>query len=368
MWSDLFVVPFLAGLALAILLPLAGCASSPRPSDRPATAVSAAPVDAPVWPVRLRPGDTILFAAPAGALDRERMARARARLEMRGYRVVERDDLYAEEGYLAGSDERRAAELMQGFLDPEIDAIFTGTGGYGTMRLFDRLDWEAIRRNPKLVVGYSDITGLHAALFRKANFVTFHSPSPMWTLGGALDAEEFTLTWFWRGVEEAPPGAACDYAIDVPVEAPQPVAMAPGKARGRLVGGNLSLVAALEGTPYAVETRGRILLLEDVGEASYRVDRMLRQLELAGRLEDLAGVVLGQFTRETAREDAPRDPDPRYTTEGVLRHYFEKRGVPVILNFPVGHHPMNATLPIGGVVEIDADADPPRLSILESHP
>jgi muramoyltetrapeptide carboxypeptidase len=253
---------------------------------------------------------------------------------------------------------------MQGFLDPEVDAIFTGTGGYGTMRILDRLDYAAIRRNPKLVVGFSDITALHAALFREAGLVAFHSPAPMWTLGGLFDAEEFALTWFWRAVEEAPHGAPCDYAVDVPLEAPQPIALGQGKARGRLVGGNLSLVAALEGTPFAIETKGRVLLLEDVGEASYRVDRMLRQLELAGRLDGLAAVVLGQFTRETAREDAPRHADPRYTTEGVLRQYFERRGVPVLLNFPIGHHPMNATLPIGGVVEVDADAV--RLTILES--
>jgi muramoyltetrapeptide carboxypeptidase len=255
---------------------------------------------------------------------------------------------------------------MQGFADPEVDALFLGTGGYGTMRILDRLDWDVVRRNPKVVVGYSDITALHAALFARGGMVAFHSPLAMWTLGGPLEAEEFTRHWFWRAVEEAPAGAACDYAIDVPVEAPQPFALSPGRARGRLVGGNLSMVAALVGTPWAVETRGRVLLLEDVGEASYRIDRMLRQLELAGHLDGLAAVVLGQFTRETAREDAPRDPDPRYTTEGVLRHYFAGRGVPVVANFPLGHHTMNATLPIGGVVEVDADSSPPTVWVRES--
>jgi muramoyltetrapeptide carboxypeptidase len=359
------LVSRIARTAWVAVLALAGCATAPIGKSR-GSAVEAAPAPR-VWPARLRPGDTIYFAAPAHALDRERMARARERLEARGYRVIERDDLFAEEGYLAGSDERRAAELMQGFADPEVDAIFTGTGGYGTMRILDRLDYDVVRRNPKIVVGFSDITALHAALEARSGLVTFHSPAPMWLLGGGLEGEEFTRTWFWRAVEEAPPGAACDYAIDVPVEAPQPKAMVRGKGRGRLVGGNLSLVAALEGTPYAIETRGRVLLLEDVGEASYRIDRMLRQLELAGRLDGLVAVVLGQFTRETAREDAPRHPDPRYTTEGVLRQYFEGRSIPVVYDFPVGHHPMNATLPIGGVVEVDADAEPPTVSILESY-
>ena len=365
----------LAAVLVAAALVAAACASVPAPPRAP-RADPAAAAATPVWPPRLRPGDTIFFAAPAGQLDRERMERARARLEARGYRVIARDDLYAAEGYLAGSDERRAAELMQGFADPEVDALFLGTGGYGVMRILDRLDWETIRRNPKVVIGYSDITALHAALFRRAGLVAFHSPLAMWTLGGEQEAEPFTLTWFWRAVEEAPPGAGigagpsfagpCDYPIDVPVEAPQPYALAPGRARGRLVGGNLSMVVALEGTPYAVETRGRVLLLEDVGEASYRIDRMLRQLELAGRLDGLAAVILGQFTRETAREDAPRDPDPRYTIEGVLKQYFGSRGIPVIANFPLGHHTMNATLPIGGIVEVDADSEPPTVWVLES--
>lgn len=353
--SDASKSALAAALLLAALAALASCRSAGS-----AGAIATPPsIDAThrrmLWPALLKPGDTIMFVAPAGALDRERMARARGRLEARGYRVVERDDLYSEEGYLAGSDERRAAELMQAFLDPEVDAIFPGTGGYGTMRILDRLDYEAIRRNPKVFVGFSDITGLHAALQRRAGLVTFHSPAPMYLFGGEGEAEEFTVAWFLRAIEVASQGAGCDYAIDVPPESPQPYALGQGRARGRLVGGSLSLVAALEGTPYAVETDGAILLLEDVREAPYRVDRMLRQLELAGRLDRLAGVVLGQFTLDFDREDAPRDPDPRYTTEGVLKQYFEKRGIPVLMNFPVGHHPMNATLPLGGTVEIDAD-------------
>jgi muramoyltetrapeptide carboxypeptidase len=329
----------------------------PRPSHR-------APL---IWPPPLSPGDTIMFVAPAGSVERERMERARERLEARGYRVVQRDDLYAEEGFLAGSDERRAAELMQAFLDPGVDAIYAGTGGYGTMRILERLDFAAIRRNPKPFIGFSDITALHAALSTRAGLVTFHGPMPMGLFGGpAFDPLDFSPFWFLRAVEEAPRGAACDYTVDGAIESPVPFALVRGRARGRLVGGNLTLVAALEGTPYAIDTRGKILLLEDVREAPYRVDRMLQQLALAGRLDGLSGVVLGQFTRDFDREDAPRDPDPRYTTDGVLRRFFEHRGIPVLMNFPVGHHAMNATLPIGGLVEIDADVDPPALRILGS--
>ena len=125
-----------------------------------------------IWPARLQPGDTIMFVAPAGDLDLPRMTRARQRLEERGYRVKYRDDLFVKDGYLAGSDQRRADELMQAFRDPEVKAIFPGTGGYGTMRILDRLDYEVIRANPKILIGFSDITGLHAAINRRAGLVT----------------------------------------------------------------------------------------------------------------------------------------------------------------------------------------------------
>lgn len=314
-----------------------------------------------LWPAPLAPGDTILFVAPAGPLDRERMLRARERLEARGYRVAMRDDLFAEEGYLAGSDERRAEELMRAFRDPEVDAIFPGTGGYGTMRILDRLDYEAIRRHPKLLIGFSDITALHAALNRRAGLVTFHSPSPMYLLGGEEASTPFSVEAFFRAIER---GSEAGYAIEIPAEegVPQPVALGRGRARGRLVGGNLSMISALEGTPYAIDTRDAILLIEDVREAPYRIDRMLRQLELSGKLARLRGAVLGQFTRNYDREEDQLTEDPRFTVEGVLRQYFERAGIPVLMNFPVGHHPMNATLPLGAEVEITTD--PPTLRIL----
>lgn len=354
-----------AVLAAAALL--AGCSSHRPPAVTGAGAPKAvSPTDAatsplePIWPRHLAPGDTIMFVAPAGELDRDRMLLAQERLEARGYRVIYRGDLFSREGYLAGSDERRAAEIMQAFLDPEVDAIFPGTGGYGTMRILDRLDYEAIRAHPKLVIGFSDITALHAALNRHAGLITFHSPSPMYLLGGEQESMPFSVESFFRAIER---GSETGYAIEVPAEEgmPQPVALGSGRARGRLVGGNLSLLSALEGTPYAIDARDAILLIEDTREAPYRVDRMLRQLQLAGKLATLRGAILGQFTRNYDREDETRSPDPRYTVDGVLRQYFEPLGIPVLMNYPVGHHPMNATLPLGAEVEVDADAAVVRL-------
>jgi muramoyltetrapeptide carboxypeptidase len=323
-----------------------------------------------VWPRALRPGDTIAFVAPAGELDEERMARARSRLEARGYRVVQREDLFAREGYLAGSDDRRAEELMAAFRDPDVAAIFPGTGGYGTMRILDRLDYGFIRAHPKMVVGFSDITALHAALNRHAGLVTFHSPNPMWGLGSPEGLAQLAERSFFRAVEggadpwlfdaagvAAPPAAPAEGRGDEAGPTPAPLnSWGRGKARGRLVGGNLSLISALEGTPYAVDTRDAILVVEDVREAPYRIDRMLRQLTLAGKLAQLRGAVLGQFTRNYDREDEQKRDDPRYTVDGVLRQYFADAGIPVLVSFPLGHVRENLTLPLGALAEIDADA------------
>ena len=318
------------------------------------------PVRPMIAPPLLKPGDTIMFVAPAGPLDRQRMELAKQRLEERGYRIKMRDDMFAETGYLAGSDQRRAEELMQAFLDPEVDAVFPGTGGYGTMRMLELLDFDAIRANPKLFIGFSDITALHSALNQHAGLVTYHSPNPMWGLGSEDNLQPFSAKYFFGAVEQAAHDELADpqdgYLIECPDGVPQPVALGSGRARGRLVGGNLSLVAAVEGTPYAIDTQDAILLIEDVHEAPYRIDRMLRQLQLAGKLEGLRGAVLGQFTDAYDEdEEQPAEGDD-FSVNGVLRQYFADAGIPVLMNFPIGHYPQNCTLPLGAEVEIDADA------------
>jgi muramoyltetrapeptide carboxypeptidase len=339
-------------------------------------------------PALLRPGDTIMFVAPAADLDRTRMMLAKKRLEERGYKIKMRNDVFVVEGYLAGNDQRRADEMMEAFCDPEVDAVFPGTGGYGVTRMLDLLDYEVIRQNPKLLIGFSDITALHAALNKKSGLITYHSPVPMYGLGSDKNLSKFSEKYFFRAVEDGP-DAGKDYIIECPKKdkVPQPTALGKGKARGRLTGGNLTLIVALEGTPYSLDMDGAILLIEDVGEAPYRVDRMLQQLKSAGKLSKIRGAVVGQFTES---ERVPSKPDqyvaiatkygqwfwrncqrlfikvpepkeeeptdPRFTVEGVLHQYFDPLGVPVLMNFPIGHYKMNCTLPLGGEVEIDADA------------
>jgi muramoyltetrapeptide carboxypeptidase len=311
-------------------------------------------------PKRLHPGDTVMFIAPAGPPKKDEVLSAKQRIEDRGYKVKMRDDLFNVEGYLAGTDQRRAEELMEAFLDDEVDGVLCVRGGYGCMRILDQLDFDKIRQHPKVLLGFSDVTALHAALQAKAGLVSFHGPGPASGLGSEKGPTDFTAASLCQAIESdesasAGGDATNDYTIEVPDSVAKVAAYGAGKATGRLVGGNLSLISALEGTPYAIDCRDAILLIEDVNEAPYRIDRMLAQLKLAGKLAQIRGAVLGQFTTEFVREDKLTD-DARFDTNGVLAQYFKDAGIPVLVNYPIGHHDQNATVPLGAQVEIDADA------------
>lgn len=335
-----------------------------------------------IYAKALQAGDTIAFVAPAKYLDRTRVAQAKQRLESLGYRVRVPDTLFRKQGFLAGSDDERAAELMAAFADPQIEAVFPGTGGYGTMRILDQLDYDVIRRHPKIFIGFSDITALHIAIHQRTGLITFHSPNPEFGLGTEADLSPFAAKWLWRALlgansdgRPAQPNAApfpTGYTIETQVRngsesgdgeffagVPHPITLVTGRATGRLIGGNLSLVHALMGTPYEIETDGKILFLEDVGEAPYRVDRMLCTMRLAGKFDRVAGVILGQFT---SRDDVPAWDDDA-SIDDVLRDYFARLSVPVLMQFPVGHVRANATLPVGATAELDAENQ--TLRILE---
>ncbi|QDS98253.1 S66 peptidase family protein [Adhaeretor mobilis] len=320
-----------------------------------------------IWPKKLKPGDTIQIVASASEVQRSSIMLAKKRLEQRGYKVKMRDDMFSQLGYLAGSDQRRAEELMQAFQDPEVDAIFAARGGYGVMRMLNLLDYEVIRKNPKLVTGYSDITCLHMALNKKAQLVTLHSPNATWGSDDAKHLPKFAAKYFFRVVEQQQEPEQ-GYIIEVPDGVPQPAPIGSGKAQGQLVGGNLSLVVSLMGTPYEIDTRDAILLIEDTREAPYRIDRMLCQLQLAGKLDTLRGAVLGQFTENYDREKDQLTDDKRFSVNGVLHQYFDDLGIPVLINFPIGHHRANCTLPLGGMVEVDADAVALRVLPPETEP
>ena len=309
-----------------------------------------------VHPEGLRPGDTIMFVAPAGPLDQERMERAQKRLQALGFQVRVPDNLYRKRGYLAGSDEVRAAEIMTAFSDPEVKGVFPGTGGYGVSRMLDHLDYDIIGANPKIVIGFSDITALHLALAAKTNLITFHSPAPMWGLGSPDNLSEFSARYFWRSLLANQNLDEQGFAYEAPAPSSPLVRFRPGVAQGPLIGGNLSLIIALMGTPYEIDTKDAILFMEDVGEAPYRIDRYLSQLQLAGKLDNPAAVLLGQFTKCGAEKGKSS-----LTLDEVFEDYFGNASYPIIKNFPVGHHKWNATLPIGALAEVNADALSVRL-------
>ena len=306
-------------------------------------------------PAALKAGDTIALVAPAGPVGKALLEGYAKDLERAGFRVKIPEGLGGREhGYLAGTDAQRADELNAMIRDPEVRAIFAVRGGYGVTRILDRVDYAALRADPKIVTGYSDITGLHLAIARHARVVSFHAPMPTSPMLRSVDpGQTFGTLSFRRALlgdaySRGEPG----YAVAVPDDA-RPVKLVGGKARGRLLGGNLSLIAATMGTPYAIEPEGIILFVEDVHEAPYRVDRMLTQLRLAGVLDKVAGVVAGSFTSD--------DPGDRADLDRVVREAFGGMKVPVVLGFPVGHTPLNATLPEGGLVELDGDAATLRL-------
>lgn len=321
--------------ALTLLAAIAGGANAAEPAIKPAG---------------LAPGDTIMIVAPAGELIERRVELAVKRLEALGFNVIVPDDVFSIRGYLAGPDERRAAELMQAFTDPEVDAVFPGTGGYGTMRMLDLLDFDAIRANPKILIGFSDITGLHIALDTKCNLVTFHSPNPQWGLGSRENLPEFSAKYFWRSLMADQNTGEPGFVYEPPLYAPLGI-YSPGVGEGPLCGGNLSLIASLTGSEYELDTDGKVLFLEDVNEAPYRIDRMLRQLQLSGQLDNLAGVILGQF-----RRCDPDGDESSLSLPEVFTDYFGDAPYPVVCNFPAGHVTLNATLPFGVPVRVDADA------------
>ena len=313
----------------------------------------------PVKPRRLAAGQTIGLAAPASPPNEpEGIRYAVEIIESLGYRVKPARHLYERAGYLAGDDAARAADLNELFGDAEVDAIFCERGGYGSSRLLPLLDYDLIRANPKALLGYSDITALHLAIQRQTGLVTFHGPIACQNFPPyALEALERVLVR-----PETPQALAAPPPFE---QAPGRVerrnrlqTLYPGKVQGRLIGGNLSLVSHLVGTPYMPDLQGAILFFEDVGEAVYSIDRMLTQLWLAGCLQQAAGVVFGKFT-----EPRPSEWAQNRLQEDVLSERVRALRIPTLQGLMIGHIEEQATIPVGCMAELDASAG--TLTLLE---
>jgi muramoyltetrapeptide carboxypeptidase len=302
-----------------------------------------------IKPKGLKRGDTIALVATSGPADRTLVLAYQKQMEAIGF-VVKFDErmLDRKKEYLAGSDDQRVEELNQAIRDPQVRGILPVRGGFGLTRILDRVDYEALRRDPKVITGYSDITALHLANARMSRVISFHSPMPMSNLARSdLPEYAFANQSFERMLlVDKFPKTMIGEAIGVP-KGHQVKTLQGGRSQGRLIGGNLTLVVSTLGTRYAMEPAGAILFLEDVHEEAYRVDRMLSQLRLAGILDSVAGIVMGRFTY--------KEPSDELKIGLVIEEYMKQVRCPVIANFPVGHVPENATLPFGAQVEVDAD-------------
>jgi muramoyltetrapeptide carboxypeptidase len=303
-------------------------------------------------PKRLRPGDILGIIAPAGWASRETITAGVQWLEVRNFRTRLGRSTEQQRGYLSGPDEARAADINEMFAASDIAGIICLRGGYGSMRLLDLLDYDRIRENPKVFVGFSDITALHAAISLNTGLVTFHGPMVASSMAGGLS--EYTQDYFMRALTSAQPLGP----VINPPQCRSPVVIAPGMAQGPLAGGNLSILAALLGTPYEIETQGKILCLEEVNEAPYRLDRMLTQLLLAEKLQPAAGIIMDACTGCDKDEETPG-----FTVEEVLRDRLGSLGIPVLYHMYFGHTREQATLPLGITATLDGCTG--KLSVIE---
>lgn len=304
-------------------------------------------------PPRLRKGDTIGLISPASPpSSSEKIEKSVRYLEGLGYRTTVGAHAMDQNGYLAGSDQHRADDFNRMVRDKTVKAVFALRGGYGTPRILPLIDYTSARKNPKIIVGYSDLTALQLALYRKTGLVTYSGPMAAVEMWNSIDP--YTEEHFWRILTTAsPPGI-----LPPPHDSP-PVIHHPAKVTGRILGGNLSLLISLLSTPFSPRYKGALLLLEEVDEAPHRIDRMLTQLFNAGILGDIKGLLFGQFT-----DCIPADPSkPFLSTDQVLADAVARLPIAVLTNLCYGHVPKKLTIPIGVRACLFPDG---RLEILES--
>ncbi len=299
-----------------------------------------------IKPLRLLKGDCIGLVAPGSTpSSAEKIEKGVQYLERLGYRVKVGNHVLDQLGYLAGTDADRAADLNTMLRDKQVKAIISIRGGYGTPRILPLIDYPAARRNPKIIVGYSDITALQLALFRKSGLVTFSGPMSGVEMWNSIDP--YTEEHFWRIVTSSAKVGVLHNPDNEPISIDRP-----GRAAGRLLGGNLSLLVSTLATPYSPDYRKAILVLEEVDEAPHRVDRMLTQLQNAGILRSIGALLFGRFT-DCVPGDAAK---PHLTVEQVLARAKEALKVPVLSNLQYGHIPKKLTLPLGLRTRVDGSS------------
>ena len=298
-----------------------------------------------VKPARLQIGDTVGLITPASAVSEGQIEFAQH--NMRGMGLVPKLGAHvgAVHGYLAGTDRQRADDLHAMFADPSVRAVFSIAGGWGCARILPLLDWSLIRANPKLLIGYSDITALHAAFAARAGFPTVHAPNA----GNTWATSSWNSLW-WHAFNRDTPILGGTLEEEASGRIGRTIKK--GRATGRLIGGNLTVLSTLMGTPWLPDMDGAIVFLEDVNERPYRIDRMLQQLRLAGVLENLRGVIFGQCTRCDAPTEEGRVLG--FTLNEILAQHFKPLGIPAFAGANIGHVRDQLSVPVGAVAEMDA--------------
>lgn len=297
---------------------------------------------------KLEIGDTIGVispASPSGTISE--VPRAKEYLEALGYKIVVGKNVNKSHGFVAATEQERADDLNEMFQRDDIDAVFVTQGGYGSAQLIDKIDYDAIRKHPKILTGFSDITSLHLAIGKFAEMVTFHSPGM--ARFNTEHLTHYTKEHFFNALTQAEPIGE----IKVANRKKWLFTMAPGVAEGQIIGGNLTLICTSLGTPFEIDVKGKILFLEEVETEPWIIDNSLLHLRNSGKLNDVAGVVVGE-----CKACVPRIHDPGYncdiSVEEVLQYYLSDLGVPVLYGLPLGHTPNMATLPMGVQVRLDA--------------
>jgi muramoyltetrapeptide carboxypeptidase len=295
-----------------------------------------------IYPPLLAKGDTISIVAPASPPDKPGVIDAAiARLRKYGFKVKPGKNLRARTGYLAGSDEQRAADINAAFADPDVKGVFCLRGGYGSCRILPLLDYAAMRANPKVFLGYSDITAMHLAILVKSRLVTFHGSNA----NSAF--EPANVTTCEKILMRGSPRDGLIFARGPKQRAIK--TLVPGRARGRLIGGNFTCLLRLIGTTWQPDFRGAILFLEDTGERGYRIDGMFTHLRLAGILDQIAGLVLGQFDYDADKKEQVR-------IRACLQREATRLGVPCVSGAPIGHFSGQIIVPQGVAAALDAGA------------
>lgn len=292
-------------------------------------------------PKPLKKGDTIGLVGASSPTPPERIKPSIEAMEKLGFKVIVGESCYASHGYLSGEDELRARDINSMFQNPSVAGVFSIRGGYGSARLLDLIDFEMIKKNPKLFIGYSDVTALHIVLNQTCKLITFHGPMPSTELYKEVDS--YTMEYYLKNIfSDKPLGQ-----IQAP-EGTEMKTLVDGSCEGIITGGNLSLISASIGTKYEIDTEGKILFIEEIDEVPYKVDKMLLQLKQAGKLDSAAGIILGAWTNCVAKE-----PEKSLTLMEIFEELIVPSKKPTIYNFPCGHILPTVTLPLGARVKID---------------